>query len=81
MAVTVHGDALTLVALIYAPEPFEGHEEAIAQAVDTCIFTDEAKADLYATLAERLTAGTPYTHAVAIVTDALTINTRRFPHG
>jgi hypothetical protein len=82
--VTITGEAVTLVNLIYGTEEgytVEDMAEAIALAVDIMGFTDDAKADLYSLLAESLTADTKYYLALSIVEDAIIKNKRRFPRG
>lgn len=81
--VTTKGEAITLVTLIYGDGSSypEDMVEAIALAVDIQGYTDDAKADLYAHLAEGLTADTKYFLAVSIVEDAIIKNRKAYPHG
>ena len=78
------GDAYVLAAAIYAGTdgPLVDTElvgERLHDAVDACGFgSDEHKADLYAQLAEQLTANTAFTVAVDIVALALTRTTQRY---
>lgn len=49
----------------------ERREEALYDTVETLLFTDEQKADLYARLAEQLKADTPSTEALKIIQRAI----------
>ena len=57
-------------------------EEAVYHAVEVVEFgSDERKADLYAQLAEKITATTPFEEVVSITEAAMDNTDRRFPHG
>ena len=45
----------------------EARAEAIAQGIEPLLFSDEKKAELYARLADKLTADTTYADAVRII--------------
>jgi hypothetical protein len=81
--VTITGEAHTLVNLIYGTEDLvpEEKSEAIALAVDIMGFSDDAKADLYSLLEEKLEQYTPYYLALCIAKEALVKNKERFPRG
>lgn len=49
----------------------ERREELLYETVETLLFTDEQKADLYARLAEQLTATTPSADAIKIIQRAI----------
>ena len=49
------------------PMSDERREEVLYDTVATLLFTDEQKADLYARLAEQLTADTPRADALKII--------------
>lgn len=49
----------------------ERREDVLYHTVETLLFTNEQKADLYARLAEQLTATTPYGEAVKIIERAI----------
>ena len=70
--------ALVVAMAIYAKDPdneffpMEDLEAALYHAVEVCGFGhDELKADLYAQLAEKLTADTKFNDAVGIIADAM----------
>jgi hypothetical protein len=79
--VIIAGEAHTLVNLIYGTEDLipEEKSEAIALAVDIMGFSDDAKADLYSLLEEKLEQDTPYYLALCISKEALVKNKERFP--
>jgi hypothetical protein len=78
------GDAYVLATAIYAGTdgPLVDTElvgERLYDAVDACGFgSEDHKADLYAQLAERLTATTRFNDAVDIVALAMTRTTQRY---
>ena len=49
----------------------ERREEVLYDTVETLLFTDEQKADLYARLAEQLKADTPSNEALKIIQRAI----------
>ena len=49
----------------------ERREELLYETVETLLFTDEQKADLYARLAEQLKADTPSADALKIIQRAI----------
>ena len=49
----------------------ERREEVLYDTVETLLFTDEQKADLYARLAEQLKADTPSAEALKIIQRAI----------
>ena len=49
----------------------ERREELLYETVETLLFTDEQKADLYARLAEQLKADTPSAEALKIIQRAI----------
>ena len=49
----------------------ERREEILYDTVETLLFTDEQKADLYARLAEQLTKDTPRNEALKIIQRAI----------
>lgn len=49
----------------------ERREEVLYDTVETLLFTDEQKADLYARLAEQLKADTPSAEAIKIIQRAI----------
>ena len=53
------------------PLPDERREEVLYDTVETLLFTDEQKADLYARLAEQLKADTPHNEALKIIQRAI----------
>lgn len=53
------------------PMPDERREEVLYDTVATLLFTDEQKADLYARLAEQLTATTEFNTAMRIIERAI----------
>ena len=53
------------------PMSDERREEVLYDTVETLLFTDEQKADLYARLAEQLKADTPSTEALKIIQRAI----------
>ena len=53
------------------PLPDERREEILYDTVETLLFTDEQKADLYARLAEQLKADTPSAEALKIIQRAI----------
>lgn len=53
------------------PMSDERREELLYETVETLLFTDEQKADLYARLAEQLKADTPSTDAMKIIQRAI----------
>lgn len=70
--------ALFIMAAIYpvrvAPGPTmsnEDREDILYDTVDTLLFSDEQKADLYARLAEQLKPETPRPDAMAIIERAI----------
>ena len=53
------------------PMSDERREEVLYDTVETLLFTDEQKADLYARLAEQLKADTPSADALKIIQRAI----------
>lgn len=53
------------------PMSDERREEVLYDTVETLLFTDEQKADLYARLAEQLKADTPSAEALKIIQRAI----------
>lgn len=53
------------------PMTDERREEVLYETVETLMFTDEQKADLYARLAEQLKADTPSVEALKIIHRAI----------
>lgn len=53
------------------PMSDERREEVLYDTVETLLFTDEQKADLYARLAEQLKADTPRADALKIIQRAI----------
>lgn len=53
------------------PMSDERREEVLYDTVETLLFTDEQKADLYARLAEQLKADTPMSDALRIIQRAI----------
>ena len=53
------------------PMSDERREEVLYDTVETLLFTDEQKADLYARLAEQLKADTPSVDALKIIQRAI----------
>ena len=53
------------------PLPDERREEILYDTVETLLFTDEQKADLYARLAEQLKADTPSKEALKVIQRAI----------
>lgn len=53
------------------PMTAERREEVLYETVETLMFTDEQKADLYARLAEQLKADTPSVEALKIIQRAI----------
>lgn len=53
------------------PMTDERREEVLYDTVETLLFTDEQKADLYARLAEQLKADTPSADALKIIQRAI----------
>lgn len=53
------------------PMSDERREEVLYDTVETLLFTDEQKADLYARLAEQLKADTPSADALKIIKRAI----------
>ena len=53
------------------PMSDERREEVLCDTVETLMFTDEQKADLYARLAEQLKADTPSADALKIIQRAI----------
>lgn len=53
------------------PMSDERREEVLYDTVETLLFTDEQKADLYARLAEQLKAATPSAEALKIIQRAI----------
>ena len=53
------------------PMPDGRREEVLYDTVETLLFTDEQKADLYARLAEQLKADTPTAEALKIIPRAI----------
>ena len=75
---TIAAKAFVIATSIYSKDPdgstlpIEDLEDALYHAVDVCGFgSDEMKADLYAQLAEQLTATTKFQDAVGIIADAM----------
>lgn len=75
---TIAAKAFVIATAIYSKDPdgstlpIEDLEDALYHAVDVCGFgSDEMKADLYAQLAEQLTATTKFQDAVGIIADAM----------
>ena len=75
---TYRGAAYVVAAAIYAGSRtasvivVDDYVERIQAAIDDTVFrTDEAKADLYSRLAERLTDETPFATAVDIIEVAM----------
>lgn len=77
-------EAMVIAGTIYAKPrtTMEQHESALYATVDSLLeLSDVAKADLYARLAERLTADTTFTEAETIIARALIENRKVYPHG
>jgi hypothetical protein len=76
------GSAIILASALYLrdkTQPSEDLEDNIYAVVDVIGFgTDEHKADLYAQLAERLTAKTSFHEAVSIIEAAMYNTQKRF---
>lgn len=75
---TIAAKAFVIATSIYSKDPdgstlpIEDLEDALYHSVDVCGFgSDEMKADLYAQLAEQLTATTKFQDAVGIIADAM----------
>lgn len=75
---TIAAKAFVIAMAIYSKDPdgstlpIEDLEDALYHAVDVCGFgNDDMKADLYAQLAEKLTATTKFQDAVGIIADAM----------
>ena len=84
---TIAAKAFVIAMAIYSKDPdgstlpIEDLEDALYHAVDVCGFgNDDMKADLYAQLAEKLTATTKFQDAVGIIADAME-QTERAVHG
>lgn len=78
-----YANALVVAGAIYAGVSMldlAELESRVAEAVDSTLFSaDEAKADLYAQLAERLQVDTPFSEAVNIVQNAMDQTERYLP--
>lgn len=76
------GNAYALATALYARDkslPCEEIADNIYHCVNVLEFEDERKADLYAQLAENLTADTGFSDAVSIIDAAMDSTDRRFP--
>lgn len=81
---SLHGDAYALAIMLYVKSPDTSYSEqadALYEVVEASGLGDEAKADLYARLAEQLTSETKFAAAVEAIEQALIRTRRRYPHG